>query len=400
MLSSKSELCALPTAWPRSGAQPFGLDPEQTAFRDGIVEFARAALNQGVAERDARSEFDRGGWQKCADAGLLGLAVPEEFGGAGLDPLGILVAMEALGYGCEDNGMVFALGNHIFSCVTPIVRFGSEAQKRRFLPGLASGNLIGAHAMTEEHGGSDAASARTTARREDSEYALYGRKTFITNGPIADIFIVFARTGEQLGARSVSAFVVESAAPGFRAGRPMTKMGLRGAPMSEIEFDGCRVPEANLLGGEGNGMMVFHAAAEAERCYLSAANVGAMKRQLEKCVRRLQKRGLTRHQALTHRLAEIKVNIEAAELMLRKIAWLWSHGRPAFFESAAAKLFTSESYVKASLAALQLHGAYGYMEESGIERQMRDSLASTMYAGASEIQKEIVASWLGLGRAV
>jgi alkylation response protein AidB-like acyl-CoA dehydrogenase len=379
----------------------FLLDDEQLAFRKAIIAFAQAELNPSVEQRDREESFHYEGWRKCAGFGLLGLPVPQEFGGMAADPLTMMVAMEALGFGCWDNGLVFAIGNHLFSCVVPIVKFGSAAQKAKYLPALAEGRFIGAHAMTEPEAGSDTASIRTTATRRGDAYVLNGRKAFITSGPIADLFVVFAKTSQGSGVDGTSAFLLEKTTPGFSAGPKASKMGLRTSPMSEIFLDDCAVPADNLLGPQGSGSLVFGTAVEWERGYLSAANLGAMKRQLTDCVRYATERcqfgrPIGQFQSLAHRLASIRVEIDLAELMLYKVGWLRTHNKPAFFESAAVKLFTSESYTRASLAALQMHGAFGYMADSGVERQVRDALASTIYAGTSEIQREIVASWMGL----
>lgn len=380
----------------------FQLDEARRALRRAIVEFARAELNAGIEERDREERFDAEGWRKCGAFGLLGAAVPAEYGGMGADPETLVTAMEAFGFGCRDNGLVFAVGNHLFSCVVPIVKFGTVEQKARYLPGLARGTLVGAHAMTEPTAGSETAAVRTTAERRDDHYLVHGGKTFITNAPIADVFVVFARTSAAATAASLTAFVLERTTPGLRVGRAVSKMGLRTTPMAELTFDACRVPVSQRLGGEGGGAMVFSAAVESERCYLSAANLGAMKRQLDDCVayaRRRRQFGqpIGGFQAVSHALAAVKVDLELAELMLYKVAWLRARRKPAFFEAAAVKLFTSESYVRAARTALQVHGAFGYMTASGVERQLRDALASTIYAGTSEIQKDIIGSWMGLG---
>lgn len=379
----------------------FVLDQEQLALRQSIIDFARAELSEGAGERDRNESFNGEGWEKSARFGLLGLTTPAEFGGRALDPLTMMIALEAFGYGCADNGFAFAVANHLFACVMPLVKFGSLDQQRNYLPRLAQGTLVGAHAMTEAESGSDTAAMKTTALSRGDVYLLNGRKSFVTNGPVADVFIVFARTGESQGPKDFSAFIVEKNFPGFSIGRKHTTMGLKTAPIAEIAFDDCIVPAANLLGKEGNGMLVFNTAVEWERCYLSALNLGAIRRQFDDCLKYVRHRRqfgqpIGSFQALAHKLASVKVEIEMAELMLYKIGWLRKVKKPAFFESAVVKLFTSESYVKASLAALQVHGAFGYTTSSGVERQVRDSLASTIYAGTSEIQRDIIAGWLGL----
>lgn len=379
----------------------FLLSEEQLELRRSIIKFAKAELGDGVDKRDSREEFYRVGWKRCANFGLTGIGIPEEYGGGGADSLTLMVALEALGFGSADRGLVFALANHLLSCAMPIVTWGTPWQKSKYLPALASGRMVGAHAMTEAQAGSDTAAIFTSARRHGSKFVLNGRKMFITNAPIADVVLVFAKTATDDGLANFSAFIVEKTLPGFFAGGRLSKLGLRTAPMAEIWFDDCEVSEECLLGPVGNGALVFATAAEWERGYLSACNLGVLKRDFEACLSFVRKRrqfgtAIGQFQAVAHKLADIQVNIELAQLMLYKLAWLRKAGKPTFFESAMAKLFVSESWVQGNLAMMQIHGAHGYMTGSGIERSVRDSLASTIYAGTSEIQREIIADWLGL----
>ncbi len=379
----------------------FFLNEEQRTLRQAIVKFAAGELGNGIDQRDRSEEFWWDGWKKCAAFGLTGLGIPEEHGGGGADPLALMVALEALGFACPDNGLVFAIANHLLSCAMPIVRWGTPKQKARYLPALADGRLIGAHAMTEPQAGSDTSRILATATRRGDRFLLNARKMFITNAPIADLVVVFARISAQSNLGNFSAFLVERSCPGFSLGAEMSKMGLRTAPMAEICLDECEVPEESALGPLGSGALVFSTAQEWERAYLSACNLGALKRQFEACVsysreRRQFGRPIGSFQTIAHRLADIRVNIELAELLLHKIACLRQAGKSTFFESSMAKLFIAESYAQGSLAILQAHGAYGYMTASGVERNVRDSLASTLYAGTSEVQREIIAEWLGL----
>lgn len=377
------------------------LDPRAVDFRRRVVAFARAELDEAVEPRDRESSFWREGWARCGEFGLLGLPVPRSEGGSEIDPLTMMLALEGLSYGCHDNGLVFAVANHLCSCVLPLLHHGSAEQKRRYLPLLASGRMVGANAMTEPGAGSDTAAIESRAERRGDHWVLDGCKAYITNAPVADLFVVFARTGEGRSLDHLSAFVVDRTFPGLRVGPDLAKLGLRTTPLAEVTFEECRVPVANLLGGEGNGGMVFRTSVDAERFFLSACHLGAMKRQLEASVARVNQRRqfgrpIGHFQTLAHQLAGIKVDIELAEALLIKIGWLRRARKPTFFEAAAVKLFTSESYVRSNLIALQLHGAAGYLEGSGVERQLRDSLASTLYAGTSEIQREIVAAGLGI----
>lgn len=379
----------------------FAFSATQLTLRQDIIRFAQTELGSGVDRLDREEQFDPEGWAKCGAFGIFALPIPLEYGGSGSDPVTAAMAIEALAFGCRDNGLVFAICNHLFACASGILRFGTPWQKTHYLPCLASGARIGAHAMTESSSGSDTNSISTAAVRHGDSYVLQGGKAYVTNGPIANVFLVFARTSSTSGARSLSAFMVEKDAPGLRVGPPLPKLGLRTALVSEVYFEQCEVPEKQRLGRDGDGALVFAVTAELERLYLSAAHIGAMKRQLETCVdyarrRRQFGRRIADFQAVTHKLARIKLDIELGELMLYKVAWLHKQHRAAFFESAAIKLFTSEAYVRASLAALEIHGALGYVRRSGIERQVRDSLASPIYSGTSDIQREIIAAWIGL----
>jgi alkylation response protein AidB-like acyl-CoA dehydrogenase len=379
----------------------FTLAKEQIQLQEAIVKFAQKELNIGIEDRDQNKDFFYEGWKKCSQFGLFRLSMPKEYDGLEIDPLTLMIAMEAFGYGCRDNGLVFAVNNHIFSCAVPIMKFGNPGQKNKYLTKLASGEFIGAHAMTESESGSDSFSMKTTAVLSGDKYILKGSKTFITNGPAADVFIVFAKTSQDKELKNVSAFIVEKGFPGFSAGKNLDKMGLRTAPMSEIVFDDCEVPVENLLSGAGSGFLIFNTAVEWERSYIFASHLGAMKRQLEECInyvkeRKQFNRPIGNFQAISNRIANMKMNIELARLMLYKIGWLKKMKKSSFLESSIAKLFISEKYVQLSLDAIRMHGAFGYMTESGIERELRDAVASTIYAGTSEIQRDIISRWFGL----
>ena len=220
----------------------FSWTEEQRALREELVRFAESELNDDVLERDRSGSFPIDAWRKCGAIGIQGLPVPEEFGGGGADALTIMGALEALGYGCKDNGLIFSLNAHMWSCVIPLTTFGTPEQKRRWLPGLSDGSLIGVQAMTEPGSGSDAFALSTDAIRKDGFYVLNGAKTFITNAPIADVFVVFASTDRTKGLGGLSCLLVERDAPGLFVGPPFDKMGLRTSPMSDVVFTDCRVP--------------------------------------------------------------------------------------------------------------------------------------------------------------
>jgi alkylation response protein AidB-like acyl-CoA dehydrogenase len=379
----------------------FSLSPEQVDFRQSVVRFAQKELVDDLAGREKRGEFFREGWRKCADFGLLGLPVPEQYGGLAMDALSCALAVEALGYGCRDQGLVFAMNSHLWTCVKPILGFGSDAQRQKYLPALVRGELVGGHAMTEPGAGSDAFSMRCRARKVGDRYVLSGTKTFITNAPIADLLLVFAVTDPDRGFGGVSAFIVEKGLPGFSIGRPLELLGLKTCPVGEVILEDCEVPEANRLGREGAGSAIFNSEMEWERGCVFAAHLGSMQRVLETCVRYASERHqfgrpIGSNQAVSHRIADMAMRIELSRLILYKVAWMKGQGMRAPKESAIAKLFVSESYVQNSLDALQLHGAYGYSSEYDLERHVRDSLGGRIYSGTSEVQRNIIASLCNL----
>lgn len=380
----------------------FAWNRQQLILKDSIIAFAREQLNDRVTERDRSGEFSREGWQHCADFGLLGLTIPVEYGGQGHDPLTAILALEALGYGCTDNGLVFVINNHLWSCAISILDFGTEAQKQRFLPPMCRGELIGGQVLTEPESGSAAFTMQTSAVRDGDAYVLNGTKTFLTSAPIGDVFIVYARTSESRAVQEgFSAFIVTRDLPGLEMTKAWDKSGLRTAPMGQLTFTNCRVPVDCLLGAEGMGHGIFQSTIEWERGFFFASQVGVMERLLDQSVEYAQQRRqggkpIGSFQSISNKLVDMKLRIELAKLLLYKIGWLKREGRMAFLEASMAKLFISESHVQTSLDAIQIHGARGYMTEYGIERELRDAVAGTLYAGTSEIQREVIASLLGL----
>jgi alkylation response protein AidB-like acyl-CoA dehydrogenase len=379
----------------------FELTDEQRMLRETVLEFARRELDDDVMRGDREGRFSRDAWRKCAELGLQGLPVPTEYGGSGADPVTVVVALEALGYACRDNGLIFSLNAQMWSCETPIVKFGSETQKRRYLPALCDGSIIAGHGMSEPESGSDAFSLSTTAEKRGAAYILTGSKTFVTNGPESDVFVVFATTDRSKGFAGLCAFLVDRDTPGLTVGAPLSKMGLRTSPMSEIFLDGCTVPEEQLLGKPGAGMAMFNASMLWERSLILASTLGTMQRQLERCIGYARERKqfgqpIGRFQAVSHRIVDMRLRLETARLLLYRLAWLLARGESAALESALTKLYLSECFVQSSLDALQIHGGYGYMTEYELERDVRDAVASRIYSGTSDIQHNIAAGYLGL----
>ena len=377
----------------------FGWSDEQTLLRQSMAEFAAAELNAGLAEREPRGEFNRDGWRKCAEMGVHGLPVPREYGGMGLDALTTMGVLESLGYGCKDNGLVFSINAHMWTLEMPLLGFGTEEQKKRWLPGLVSGELVGANAMSEPDSGSDAYSLTTRAVKRGDRYVLTGSKVFVSNGPVADLYLVFATVDPALGPNGVSAFLVERNTPGLTVGSPVHKMGLKTSPMSELFFDGCEIPDRHLLGREGAGKNLFTDSMTWERSCILAGAVGAMQRLLETTVRYANARkqfgqAIAKFQLVASRLVDMKLRLETSRALLYRAGWMKGRGRSIFLEAALAKLHISESWVASAQDAVQVHGGYGYMAEYEVERELRDAIASRLYSGTSEIQRMIIAPLL------
>jgi alkylation response protein AidB-like acyl-CoA dehydrogenase len=378
-----------------------GWTEEQAQLRATIAAFARAELNEGLAEREARSEFHREGWRRCAQMGVHGLPVPAEYGGMGVDALTTMGVLESLGEGCKDNGLVFSINAHMWTLEMPLLGFGTEDQKQRWLPRLCSGELIGGNAMSEPGSGSDAYALATRAEKRGDRYRLTGSKVFVSNGPVADLYLVFATVDPALGANGVSAFLVERQTPGLTVGTPVHKMGLRTSPMSELFFDGCEIPADHLLGREGAGKNLFTDSMTWERSCILASAVGAMQRLLDTTVRYANQRKqfgqpISRFQLVASRLVDMKVRLETSRALLYRAGWMKDQGRSIFLEAALAKLHISESWVACAQDAIQIHGGYGYMAEYEVERELRDAIASRIYSGTSEIQRLIIAPLLGV----
>ncbi len=374
---------------------------EQTHLRDEIAKFARDELNHGLIERDRAGEFNRDGWLKCARMGVHGLPVPTEFGGLGMDALTTVGVLESLGYGCQDNGLVFSINAHMWTLEMPVLGFGTPEQKKKFLPKLVSGEMIGANAMSEPNSGSDAYAMATTAKKRGDVYLLNGSKVFCSNGPIADVYLAFANVDPSLGPNGVTGFLVERNSPGLSLGKHTEKMGLRTSPMSEVFFEDCEVPEANRLGREGAGKMLFADSMSWERGCILASAVGTMRRLLEKSIAYAKEREqfgqpIGKFQMVQAKIVDMKMRLDAARALLYRAAWQKSQRKSVYLEAAMAKMVISESWIECARHAMQIHGGYGYTVEYEIERELRDALGSTLYSGTSEIQRTIIASLMGL----
>lgn len=379
----------------------FSWSEEQIAYKQAVIKFAQKELNTGIIERDRDGEISLENWRKCAKFGIQGLPIPEEYGGSAADVLTVMLAMEGLGYGCRDNGLIFAINAQMWSVMLPILTFGTDEQKRKYLPGLCNGELIGAHGMTEPDSGSDAYSLRTRAISKNGGYLLNGTKMFVTNAPIADLAVIFATVDPKKGRSGITTFIVEKDSQGFHISNHIDKMGLRTSPMAEVILQDCFVPEENRLGPIGGGISIFTNSMGWERSSILGSQIGVMQHQLETSIRYARERrqfgqAIGKFQSVSNRIADMKVRLETARLLLYKVAWTKQQGKSAFLEAALAKLYLSECFVESSLDAIRIRGGYGYMTEFEVERDLRDGIGGTIYSGTSDIQRTIIARLLGL----
>ncbi|MEA2476965.1 MAG: hypothetical protein QOC87_1164 [Actinomycetota bacterium] len=371
---------------------------EQLAFYKSVKDFAARVVEPGAHDRDVESRFDRAVWDQLGSFGRLGLPIPEELGGSGADIVTTCLALEALAEGGHDAGLGLSVGAHITIGTVPIWLHGTDDQKRRYLPKLSTGEWIGAMAITEPEAGSDAAAIKSSARRDGDTWVINGSKIFITNGSIANTVIVIAVTDPEAGAgHGVSAFIVETDNPGFSVGRDLDKMGTRSSPLSLIHFDDCRVDADALLGDEGAALwQVAFECFDWERTVMIASSIGGMKASLDQSIAYARERTafgkpIAKHQAIQHKIAEMKAYYDAARLVLYKAAWMKQEGLPHQVEASVAKYFVAEAAMRNALEATQIFGGYGYIKEFPVERSIRDAKLISIGGGTSEIQKMIIA---------
>jgi alkylation response protein AidB-like acyl-CoA dehydrogenase len=329
------------------------------------------------------------------------LSVPKEYGGEGCGFLATARAVEAFGRGAPDMGLIFAAMAHLFACAMPIVEHGDEEVRHKMLPRLSSGEWVGANAITEEGAGSDVTRLTTRAERDGDAYVLTGEKTFVSNGPVADVFVIYGNSQPELGYLGVSAFVVERETPGLVIGEPFGKLGLDRCPASTLRLDHCVVPARHRLGGEGQGAAVFQAAMRWERTCLFAAYVGRIERLAELCADHARTRvqfgrPIRSNQAVSHRLARMRLRLEAARLLLWRACWLLEQGEAAGADVAMAKLAISEAAAESAMDAIRIFGGDGIRSDRGIERELRDAVPSLIFSGTSEMQLELIVRDLGL----
>lgn len=378
----------------------FRWSEDQLALHQRLRAFAERELGEDLVNRDQAQFFSRTGWERCAAHGVLALPIPEMYDGLGYDPLTCAFALEGLGYGCRDNGLLFSAGAHIWAVELPIWKFGTPEQTERLLPQLCTGRLIGAHAITEPDAGSDTLSLRTQAKRDGQGYVLNGRKCFITNGSIADLFLIYATINPKLGFTGITAFLVERDQPGLFVETHYEKMGLRTSPWAEIILEDCHIDASQRLGTEKQGHNIFATTMAWERALILAPLLGSMQRQIDECVayaqlRRQSGQRISRFQGMAHTIANMQMRLESTRLLTYKAAWQLGFGESSIF-SEVAKLQTSEAAVQTFQDAMEVYGGYGYTVSAQIERDLRDALGTRISSGTPEMQRSVIAAKLGL----
>jgi butyryl-CoA dehydrogenase len=373
------------------------LSPEQTMIRDTARELATKEILPRAAEIDRQHRFPREIVARLAELGLMGVAVPQEWGGAGMDTVSYALAVEEISRACASTGVIMSVNNSLVC--DPLLRYGSTEQKKTWLAPLAAGAKLGCFALSEPDAGSDAAALKTTARRDGDRWVLAGTKNFITNGPVADLVIVFAVTTPGQGHGGLSAFLVPTSAPGLTLGRPDDKLGIRGAPSSQIFFSDCVLPAESLLGAEGQGFKIAMSTLDGGRIGIAAQAVGIARAAFEDAARySLQRKTfgqpIAAHQAIQFKLADMCTEIDAARLLVWRAAAGKDAGGRFTTLAAMAKVFASEVANRAAKEAVQVFGGYGYLTDFPVERHYRDAKITEIYEGTSEIQRLVIASAL------
>jgi len=374
----------------------FSLTDEQIAFRASVHDWAAATVAPGASDRDKEGRWDPEVWKSFGAQGLAGLPIPEQYGGAGASIMDCVIANEAIAQGGHDGGFNLSLGAHWVIGSVPIWLHGTEEQKQRWLPGLTDGSMIGAWASTEPEAGSDAAGLRSTAVQDGDDWVLNGNKIFITNGPIAQVCTVLAKTDDK----AATAFIVDTSNPGFQVGKELDKMGCRSSPTAEIALVDCRVPADSVLGNVGEALWsIAFECFDWERTVMIASGVGGMQATLDTCVEYAKERQqfgrpIAQFQAIAHKLAEMKVRLETCRTAVYRAAYLKQSGVEHQMEASIAKYLVGELSVLNALDAIQIHGGYGYLRDFNVERALRDAKLGSIGGGTSEIQKLIISRLL------
>lgn len=374
----------------------FALSSEQKMFKEAVLEFAKKQIFPYAEQSDLTETFSWEAWKKLGEFGLLGIHFPSKYGGQDSDALTACIACEALGEGGIDGGLALSMGAHTFLCGDTILRHGTEEQKERYLPRLATGEWVGCMGLTEPGAGSDAAALKTKAIEKEGHFILNGRKTFITNAPIAHVAVVFAITDQSAGHLGVSAFILEKGMKGLSTGQTWHKLGTRSSPISELVMDDVSVPSKNLLGQKGGGFLIALQALEWDRSALLAPFIGGMKKALNDgsnyaLIREQFNRPIAKFEAIQHKIADIRVFVDAARLLVYRVAWNKDQGKPLnHLEAATAKLFVGDWGMPLASEAVQIFGGNGFTHEYPVERLFRDVKLAQIGGGTSEVQRLII----------
>lgn len=372
----------------------FRLTKEETLFLQMIREFAQKEVKPLAAEIDEQERFPEETVRKMGEIGLMGIPVPVEYGGAGGTNQIYTMAVEEISKVCATTGVV--LSAHTSLCIAPIMEHGTDEQKQKYLPKLASGQWLGAFGLTEPNAGTDAAGQQTTAVLDGDNYILNGTKIFITNAQYADVYIVMAMTDKSMGTRGISAFIVEKGMPGFTIGKKEKKMGIRGSATCELIFENCIVPKENLLGKEGKGFAIAMKTLDGGRIGIASQALGIAQGAIDETVKYTKERkqfgrSIAQFQNTQFQMADLKTKVEAARLLVRRAAAKKDSGEPYSVDAAMAKLFCAEVAMEVTTKAVQFHGGYGYTREYPVERMMRDAKITEIYEGTSEVQRMVIA---------
>jgi butyryl-CoA dehydrogenase len=372
----------------------FQLTEEHVLIKNMVRDFAEKEIAPRAEDIDVTDQFPADIFQRMGELGLLGIPFAEAYGGAGGDYLSLLIALEEIAR--VSGSIAIILDAHTSLCCEPIYLFGTEAQKKKYLPPLVSGKKVGAFGLTEPNAGSDAGATRTRAVRDGNEWVINGEKIFITNGSLADVLVITAKTDPEKGTRGISSFIIEKGTPGFQVGRDEKKMGLKGSVTSQLFFENCRIPLVNLLGKENEGFKQFLTTLDAGRLAISAMAVGLAQGALDKAVAYAKERvqfnqPIAQFEAIQWMIAEMATEIEAARMLVQRGAWLKGKGARFTKEAAMAKLFSTEVSERVCYKAIQIHGGYGYMREYAVERMYRDQRLCAIGEGTNEIQRLVIA---------
>ncbi len=375
----------------------FSYTKQEELFLQMIREFAEKEVKPLAAEVDEEERFPMETVQKMAKIGLMGIPVPKQYGGAGGTNLMYGMAVEELSRVCATTGVI--LSAHTSLCVAPIMENGTEEQKQRYLPKLASGEWIGAFGLTEPNAGTDAAGQQTTAVLDGDEWVLNGSKIFITNGSYAHVFIVIAMTDKSLGTKGISAFIVEKTDPGFSIGKKEKKMGIRGSATTELIFEECRIPKDRQLGQLGKGFGLAMKTLDGGRIGIASQALGIAQGAMDETVKYTKERkqfgrSIAQFQNTQFQMADLETKVQAARLLVRAAHYKKDHGIPYSADAAMAKLFAAETAMEVTTKAVQFHGGYGYTREYPVERMMRDAKITEIYEGTSEVQRMVIAGKL------